>query len=240
MTGLRNRIVWLHVNLPGQEADACDLNLKKYPSLEDLGDELVCIVDYLKIPQVVCMGDGVGANICAHFAIKHSKRCLGLVLIEPVACSASLFEILKSKLRRNSLSSSKSSVQDKASLIFNRMKSNSIPLSSSSSENDTSATAALLNTKEEIAKNSSDDPETLQLEQVVASDEAKEDKEDKESSASSASLPGNSQEKLDADCSLPNTPQQQTTLGRNAKNLTLLAQAFSTRSSLIEKVKDLK
>lgn len=74
MVPLNNRIVWLHVNLPGQELDASDLTVKKYPSLEEIGDELVTVLDHLNVSQVVCMGHGVGANIAVHFSDKHPSR----------------------------------------------------------------------------------------------------------------------------------------------------------------------
>ena len=95
MTGIRNRVIWLNVTLPGQEPDAETLSIKKYPSLEELGEELVCVLDYLHIPQVVCVGNGVGANISSYFAIKNPSRCLGLIILEPVSSSASILESLK-------------------------------------------------------------------------------------------------------------------------------------------------
>jgi pimeloyl-ACP methyl ester carboxylesterase len=110
MSSLKTRIVWIHVNLPGQEPDAPDLLVKKYPSLEELGDELVCVLNHLYIPHVVCMGQGVGANIAIHFSVKHPVRCLGLVVIEPVGSSASLFQSFKFKLmqRRRTISNTNS------------------------------------------------------------------------------------------------------------------------------------
>ena len=98
MTDVRNRTTWIHVDLPGQEPEAADLKLKAYPSMEELADELVCVVDHLKVPQVVCLGDGAGANISTYFAIKHPKRCLGLVLLQPAGFSAGLFDTIKHKV----------------------------------------------------------------------------------------------------------------------------------------------
>ncbi|CAF1105384.1 unnamed protein product [Brachionus calyciflorus] len=106
MTGLRNRVIWLNVNLPGQGPDAETMTIKKYPSLEELGEELVCILDQLKIPQVVCMGVGVGANIISYFALKNTSRCLGLIILEPIASSAGIFEAIRKKF--NSFQSKKS------------------------------------------------------------------------------------------------------------------------------------
>lgn len=103
MSELKSRVVWLHVTLPGQEAQSPDLAMRKYPTLEELAGEIVCIVDFLKIPQVVCMGEGVGASIATLFAIKHANRCLGCVLIEPSGREANLIESIRFKLSNFSL-----------------------------------------------------------------------------------------------------------------------------------------
>lgn len=95
MEGIRNRVIWLNVNLPGQEPESADLDLKKYPSLDELGEGLVNVLNELKIPQVICLGHGAGANIAFHFAIKHASRCLGLVLIDPVGSSAGFVESIR-------------------------------------------------------------------------------------------------------------------------------------------------
>ena len=121
MTDIRNRVVWLHVNLPGQETDASDLDLDKYPSLEQIAEELVCVLEHFKVPQVVCMGDGAGSTICAHFAIRYPNKCLGLILVDPIASSASFLESVKFKLNNfNILQKSAISAQEKAYLFFNR------------------------------------------------------------------------------------------------------------------------
>ena len=108
MSGIRLRTVWLHVNLPGQEADAADLNLRKYPTLEELADELIGVLDYFKLTQVVLFGEGVGATICAHFAIQHSNRCHGLLLIEPIGSAAGVLESMRFKLNNLNFMSKKS------------------------------------------------------------------------------------------------------------------------------------
>lgn len=97
MKGLRERIIWIHVNLPGQEANAEDM-IVEYPTLDELGEELVIIIDKLKIDKIVCLGEGCGANIVARFAMIHPKRCLGVSLIHPTGHEASLGQTLKEKI----------------------------------------------------------------------------------------------------------------------------------------------
>ena len=54
--------------LPGQEEGAEDLDLgegAKYPSMQDLGEDLVCVLDQLKVEFTLGLGEGAGANILA-------------------------------------------------------------------------------------------------------------------------------------------------------------------------------
>lgn len=99
MSELRSRTVWLNVCLPGQEIEATDLSIQKYPTFEELADELVTILDYFKLSQVVLLGEGVGATICTHFAMKYPTKCHGLMCIEPIVSSASYLESIKYKLQ---------------------------------------------------------------------------------------------------------------------------------------------
>ncbi len=123
MSGLRSRIVWLNVDLPGQGLGDADLGIKKYPSLEEIAAELINVLDHFKIPQVVCVGDGAGASVAVHFAIKHPNRCLGVVAIEPIASSASFIELMKYKLHNlNLFQKSNMNAHEKANVILNHFK----------------------------------------------------------------------------------------------------------------------
>ena len=42
---------------------------------------LVTVLDQMRIPQVVVLGEGAGANIAARFASIHSNRVQGMLLI---------------------------------------------------------------------------------------------------------------------------------------------------------------
>lgn len=96
MEELSKRVVWIHVNLPGQQHGADDL--KSYPSLDAIGEGLVCVLDKLKIKNAIVMGDGCGANVALAFANAHPTRCLGLIAIEPIVNSAGFLETMKHKL----------------------------------------------------------------------------------------------------------------------------------------------
>lgn len=109
MSELRNRTVWLNVTLPGQEIEASDMSCSKYPTLSELADELITVMDHFRLQQCVLLGEGVGATICAHFAMKYPTRCYGLMCIEPIVSSASYMESLKYKLQNFKFSRQNSS-----------------------------------------------------------------------------------------------------------------------------------
>jgi hypothetical protein len=98
MSAIKCRSVWLNLTLPGQEVEASDLAITNYPTLEELADELVTALDFFELPQVVLLGEGIGATICAQFAFKYPNRVYGLMCIEPIVSQASYMESIKYKL----------------------------------------------------------------------------------------------------------------------------------------------
>ena len=53
-----------------------------FPSLADLGMNLVTVLDQLRISRVVLLGLGAGANIAARFAMNHPGRVEGMLLVD--------------------------------------------------------------------------------------------------------------------------------------------------------------
>lgn len=98
MRSLKERVIWLHVDLPGQEANAADLSITKYPTMPDLAEELLLILDHFKINKVVCLGEGCGANVVTRFAMKYPQRCAGVALVHPTGSTASVFQQFKERL----------------------------------------------------------------------------------------------------------------------------------------------
>jgi len=104
MEEVRRRCMFMHVVVPGQEPGAPTLpDNYTFPSMQELGLNLVTILDLLRINQVVLLGDGAGANILMRFAICHPTRTHGLVAVN---CSgeASLgkrLHIVKDKIKKS-------------------------------------------------------------------------------------------------------------------------------------------
>lgn len=105
MHGIRHRTVWLHVDVPGQEHEAPDLPAGYvFPTMATLGADLIHILDALKVKEVVCFGEGAGANILARFAIAHLDRVLGICLLHCTGTTAGFMESIKDKLINRRLS----------------------------------------------------------------------------------------------------------------------------------------
>merc|ERR1711892_397862 len=82
MKEAKDKSVFLHVSLPGQQSAADDLD-QVFPSMQALGMNLVTVLDHLGVKDrgVVVMGDGAGGSIASMFAIYHPHRVYGVVLI---------------------------------------------------------------------------------------------------------------------------------------------------------------
>ncbi|XP_053407343.1 uncharacterized protein ZK1073.1-like isoform X2 [Mercenaria mercenaria] len=69
-----------------------------FPSMQSLGEDLVCVLDQLDVKNVVGLGEGAGANIIARFAMSHPKRVLGICLVHCTGTTAGFMESLKDKV----------------------------------------------------------------------------------------------------------------------------------------------
>merc|ERR1719158_807756 len=96
MSAIASRCVFIHIGIPGQEKGAADL--ENFPSMQELGEQLVMVVDQLKVPLVLGLGEGAGANILARFGMAHPTRVLGLVLVHPTSTTAGVMEHFKDKI----------------------------------------------------------------------------------------------------------------------------------------------
>lgn len=96
LSEIRMRSVFIHIDVPGQEYEAIDL--ENFPSIQQIGEEvLLKVLDELKVQICVGIGDGAGANILARFGLAHPERILGLVLINLVSSGVGFLESIKEK-----------------------------------------------------------------------------------------------------------------------------------------------
>ncbi|XP_076372407.1 uncharacterized protein ZK1073.1-like isoform X2 [Tachypleus tridentatus] len=99
MVEVKSRSVFIHVDVPGQEENAPNWPTDvPYPTIQMMGEELIKILDHLKIKLVVGFGEGAGANILVRFALTHPSRVLGLILIHCVSKGVGMMEYFKDKI----------------------------------------------------------------------------------------------------------------------------------------------
>lgn len=106
MAPIKGSSVFIHVDVPGQEANAELLDLgkdatgkdKAFPTMQELGEDLVNILDTLRVKYVIGLGHGAGANIMMRFGMVQHQRCLGIVLVHPTAMNATLFDNIQERV----------------------------------------------------------------------------------------------------------------------------------------------
>lgn len=106
MKEVRDRAVFLHVSLPGQEEGSEELPRDfTFPSMAKLGLSLVTVLDHLRVPRVVGLGEGAGANIVLRFGLYHPNRVHGIFAINlSTSISRGRFmEALKEKFRNQQI-----------------------------------------------------------------------------------------------------------------------------------------
>ena len=93
LSSLTSTSLLLHISLPGQQPGAPDCPTRaNYPSMQEMSEAVVSILDILNLREVVILGVGAGANIAARVGLSQSSRVLGVILIHPVLGAAGLLE----------------------------------------------------------------------------------------------------------------------------------------------------
>ena len=83
----------LHISLPGQQPGAPDWSSTgRYPSMQEMSEAVVTILDILNLTEVVILGVGAGADIAARVGLRHSSRVLGVILVQPLLGSVGLLD----------------------------------------------------------------------------------------------------------------------------------------------------
>ncbi|VDO25869.1 unnamed protein product [Brugia timori] len=97
MADVKAKSIFLHVCIPGQEDSALDF-VGDFPTLDQLGEDLVCILDKLDVKTCIAFGEGAGANIICRFAMSSPNRIMGICLVHCTSTTAGIIEYCKDKL----------------------------------------------------------------------------------------------------------------------------------------------
>ncbi|XP_010541051.1 PREDICTED: pollen-specific protein SF21 isoform X2 [Tarenaya hassleriana] len=93
-----------HISPPGHELGAAPIcSDDPSPSVEDLADQILEVVNFFGLGAVMCMGVTAGAYVLTLFAMKYTDRVTGLILISPLCNSPSWTEWFYYKVMSNLL-----------------------------------------------------------------------------------------------------------------------------------------
>ncbi|KAI5556706.1 hypothetical protein BDE02_18G053800 [Populus trichocarpa] len=93
-----------HISPPGHELGAAPISPDDpLPSVDDLADQIIEVLNYFGLGAVMCMGVTAGAYILTLFAMKYRQRVLGLILVSPLCKTPSWTEWLYNKVMSNLL-----------------------------------------------------------------------------------------------------------------------------------------
>jgi protein NDRG1 len=94
MESVKERAIFLHVCVPGQEDNAEDFT-GEFPSLAQLGEDLVCVLDEVDVRTCIAFGEGAGANIVSRFALAWPNRIMAIILVNCTSTTAGFIEFFK-------------------------------------------------------------------------------------------------------------------------------------------------
>ncbi|EYU30653.1 hypothetical protein ABFS82_11G058700 [Erythranthe guttata] len=93
-----------HISPPGHELGAAAVCASDpVPSVDDLADQILEVLNYFRLGTVMCMGVMAGAYILALFAMKYRDRVIGLILVSPLCKAPSWTEWICNKVMSNLL-----------------------------------------------------------------------------------------------------------------------------------------
>ncbi|KAE8669076.1 Pollen-specific protein SF21 [Hibiscus syriacus] len=93
-----------HISPPGHELGAAPIGSDDFiPSVDDLADQILEVLNFFGLGAVMCMGVTSGAYILTLFAMKYRQRVLGLILVSPLCRLPSWTEWLLNKVMSNLL-----------------------------------------------------------------------------------------------------------------------------------------
>ncbi|KAK7399031.1 hypothetical protein VNO78_10206 [Psophocarpus tetragonolobus] len=93
-----------HISPPGHELGAAAIcSEDPVPSIEDLADQIIEVLNYFGLGAVMCMGVTAGAYILTLFAMKYRERVVGLILVSPLCKAPSWTEWFYNKVMENLL-----------------------------------------------------------------------------------------------------------------------------------------
>ncbi|EGG21989.1 NDR family protein [Cavenderia fasciculata] len=97
----------IHIEAPGHEYNAQTIDSDDYPTMQEMAEDVLDVIEYFKVKQFIGMGAGAGGGVLTQFTVDHPRYVLGLILIGSDIKSFSWLETVKQWVGFNSIPSHK-------------------------------------------------------------------------------------------------------------------------------------
>ncbi|CAJ0955154.1 unnamed protein product, partial [Mesorhabditis belari] len=97
MADVKAKTIFLHVCVPGQEDHSAEF-VGDFPTLTQIGEDLLCVLEKLDVKSCIGFGEGAGANIIARFAMEYPNRIMAIILVHCTSTTAGILEYCKDKI----------------------------------------------------------------------------------------------------------------------------------------------
>jgi protein NDRG1 len=81
---IRSKFCICHINIPGLEAAAADVQTGCYPTLDQMAEMIPYIVEKFKLKRMYLFGVGVGSNIFLRYMLNDQSKVEGLIFANPL------------------------------------------------------------------------------------------------------------------------------------------------------------
>uniref|UniRef100_A0A0K0D597 Sec1 family domain-containing protein 1 n=1 Tax=Angiostrongylus cantonensis TaxID=6313 RepID=A0A0K0D597_ANGCA len=96
MADVKNKSIFLHVCVPGQEDNAADY-IGDFPTLDNIAEDLTRVLDKFEVKVRTPLRFLFTVNACL-FQMENSNRILGIILVHCTSTTAGIFEYCKDKV----------------------------------------------------------------------------------------------------------------------------------------------
>jgi len=99
-----DKFVVYHIEVPGQHQDAEQVSPQfSFPSIEGMATQLVSVLDFFELDDIIGLGVGAGAVILLNLAVNAPLKFLGITVIDPAGKSIGFTEWGEQKIVTHSL-----------------------------------------------------------------------------------------------------------------------------------------
>ena len=96
LSQLTSRSLLVHLSLPGQQPAAPDQE-QTFPSLQEITQSVIHILNVLNLTEVVLFGVGLGANLAVRVGLAQPRLVLGVVVVQPVVGRSGLLQTARGR-----------------------------------------------------------------------------------------------------------------------------------------------